>query len=137
MPINAAEVRARKTPIPTPLVVRALGSLGVGGSIGAMASQLTLGAKVAAALACIVLTLAVTFAHPYRKQLAAFAIDRGVSRVPSISMMVPLMLWWLLLMLAPLAQWPAWGAVLTAVVAAGAAWVLYPHADGSRRLAYA
>ena len=39
IPITAAEVRDRVTPIPTPQVVRALGSIGVGGSIGVMVSQ--------------------------------------------------------------------------------------------------
>lgn len=52
-------------------------------------------------------------------------------------MLLPLMLWWLLLMLAPLAGWPAWGAVTCFIVLFGAAWVLFPHVDGSRRLAYA
>ena len=47
------------------------------------------------------------------------------------------MLWWLLLMLAPLAGWPAVGAWVAGVLATAAAWVLYPHVDGSRRLAYA
>lgn len=60
-----------------------------------------------------------------------------MSRVPSISMLAPLMLWWLALMLAPLAHWPAWSAALTGVAAFGLAWVLYPHVDGTRRLAYA
>ena len=38
---------------------------------------------------------------------------------------------------APLAHWPAVGAWVAGVVAAAAAWVLYPHVDGTRRLAYA
>lgn len=102
-----------------------------------MTSQLPMGTKAAAALVCIALTIGITLAHPYRKQLAAFAMARGVSRVPSISMVLPVMLWWLALMLAPLAQWPSWGASLAGLLAAAAAWVLYPHVDGSRRLAYA
>jgi len=52
-------------------------------------------------------------------------------------MLLPVMLWWLALMLAPLAQWPTWGAVLTLIGGFGVAWVLYPHVDGTRRLAYA
>ncbi|WP_269077728.1 hypothetical protein [Corynebacterium ureicelerivorans] len=38
---------------------------------------------------------------------------------------------------APLAHWPAVGAWVAGVVAAAVAWVLHPHVDGSRRLAYA
>ena len=137
IPITAAEVRDRVTPIPTPPVVRALGSIGVGGSIGVMVSQAPLSVKAVVAVLCVVAAVAVTLLHPYRKELRAFAEDKGVARVPSISMVLPLMLWWLLLMLAPLAHWPAVGAWAAGVAAAAAAWVLYPHVDGSRRLAYA
>lgn len=137
IPISAAEVRNRVTPIPTPTVVRALGSLGVGASIGVMTSQAPLGIKAVVAILCAVAAVAVTLLHPYRKQLHAFAEEKGVARVPPIGMVLPLMLWWLLLMLAPLAHWPAVGAWVAGVLAAAAAWVLYPHVDGSRRLAYA
>ena len=131
IPISAAEVRNRVTPIPTPTVVRALGSLGV------MVSQAPLGVKAVVAILCVVAAVAVTLLHPYRKQLRAFADEKNVARVPSIGMVLPLMLWWLLLMLAPLADWPAVGAWVAGVLATAAAWVLYPHVDGTRRLAYA
>ncbi|MBA1836808.1 hypothetical protein GC584_10655 [Corynebacterium sp. zg912] len=137
IPISAAEARSRVTPIPTPTAVRALGSLGVGGSIGVMVSQAPLGIKAVVAILCVVGAVAVTLLHPYRKQLRAFAEEKNVARVPSIGMMLPLMLWWLAFMLAPLAHWPAVGAWVAGVLAAAAAWVLYPHVDGSRRLAYA
>lgn len=137
IPISAAEVRNRVTPIPTPTVVRALGSFGVGGSVGVMVSQAPLGVKAAVAILCVVAAVAVTLLHPYRKQLRAFAEEKNVARVPSIGMVLPLMLWWLLLMLAPLAGWSAVGAWVAGALTAVAAWVLYPHVDGSRRLAYA
>ena len=137
IPISAAEARSRVTPIPTPPVVRALGSLGVGGSVGVMASQVPLRIKVVVAILCVAAAVGVTLLHPYRKQLRAFAEEKNVARVPSIGMMLPLMLWWLAFMLAPLANWPAVGAWVVGVLAAAAAWVLYPHVDGSRRLAYA
>lgn len=133
----AHDVRNHITPIPTPLAVRSAGTACVAGSIAVMVSQLATGPKVLIALGCAALALAVTLLHPYRGQMRAFAKERKVDTVPSISMLVPLMLWWLALMLAPLAHWPAWGAVLTFMLAAGATWVLYPHVDGSRRLAYA
>lgn len=137
IPISAAEARNRVTPIPTPPAVRALGSLGVGGSVGVMVSQIPLGIKAAVAILCVAAAVGVTLLHPYRKQLRAFAEEKNVARVPSIGMMLPLMLWWLAFMLAPLAHWPAVGAWVAGVLAAAAAWVLYPHVDGSRRLAYA
>lgn len=133
----AYDVRTRVTPIPTPLIVRTAGSAGVAGSIAVMVSQLAIGPKVLIALGCVALAVAVTLLHPYRGQMRAFAEEKKVSTVPSISMLAPLMLWWLTLMLAPLAQWPAWGAVLVGVLIAAVTWVLYPHVDGSRRLAYA
>lgn len=135
--VSVADVRNRITPIPTPLSVRLIGSMGVAGSVAAMVSQLATGAKVLITLACVVAALATTLAHPYRKRLREYAEARRVDRRPSISMLLPLMVWWLLLMVAPLAGWPAWGAVTTFVVLLGAAWVLFPHVDGSRRLAYA
>ena len=109
----------------------------MGGSVGVMVSQAPLGIKTGVAVLCVVAAVAVTLLHPYRKQLHAFAEEKNVARVPSIGMVLPLMLWWLLLMLAPLAGWPAVGTWVAGVLAAAAAWVLYPHVDGSRRLAYA
>ena len=137
IPISAAEIQNRKTPIPTPTVVQVIGSLGVAGSVAAMVSQLAVGTKVAIALACVAAAVAVTLAHPYRRQMRAFGVERNVDMGASISMVLPLMVWWLALMLAPLAGWPLWGAEVTFVLVFGAAWVLFPHVDGSRRLAYA
>lgn len=137
IPISANEVRSRVTPIPTPAVVRALGSLAVGGSVGVMVSEAPLGIKAITALVCVVVAIAVTWLHPYRKQIAAFAEEKNVSRVPSISMVVPLMVWWLVLMMGPLVHWSAVAGLLVGILAAVAAWLLYPHVDGTRRLAYA
>lgn len=133
----AYDVRNRVTPIPTPLIVRTAGSAGVAGSIAVIVTQLATGPKVLIALGCAALAITVTMLHPYRGQMRAFAEEKKVSTVPSISMLVPLMLWWLALMLAPLAQWPTWGAVLVFAIVTAVTWVLYPHVDGSRRLAYA
>lgn len=135
--VAAAEARSRVTPIPTPPLVRLVGSLGAAGSVAAMVSRLGTGPKVAVALVCVAAALAVVLAHPYRQRMRAFAREKNVATVPSISMLLPLMAWWLILMLAPLAGWPVWGALLTFAAVFGAAWVLFPHVDGSRRLAYA
>lgn len=135
--LSAADVRNRITPIPTPPLVRLVGSLGVAGSLAAMVSRGAPGPKVAIALACVAAALAITFAHPYRRRMREFAGEKNVDTRPSLSMLLPLMAWWLLLMLAPFAGWPTWGVVATLFLAFGAAWALYPHVDGSRRLAYA
>ncbi|QXB17706.1 hypothetical protein SAMN04488531_1497 [Corynebacterium coyleae] len=137
IPISANEVRNRVTPIPTPAVVRAVGSLAVGGSVGVTVSEAPLGIKAITALVCVVVAIAVTWLHPYRKQIVAFAEEKNVSRVPSISMVVPLMVWWLVLMIGPLVHWSAVAGLLVGILAAVAAWLLYPHVDGTRRLAYA
>ena len=133
----AHDVRNHITPIPTPLAVRSAGTAGVAGSIAVMVSQLATGPKVLIGLGCAALAIAVTLLHPYRGQMSAFAEEKKVDTAPSISMLMPLMLWWLALMLAPLAQWSTWKAVLVFAIVTAAAWVLYPHVDGSRRLAYA
>lgn len=135
--VSAAEVRNRITPIPTPLVVRATGSAVAGVSVAVLVSQAPVGIAVITALTCVVLALVITLAHPYRKAMRAFAVENNVDRRPSLSMLLPLMVWWLLLMLAPLAAWPGWAVALVFAAVSTSAWVLFPHVDGSRRLAYA
>ncbi|QYH20209.1 hypothetical protein JKI95_04585 [Corynebacterium aquatimens] len=135
-----SDIRNRPTPVPTPLAVRLGGSLGAALSVAIMVSQVPLTAKVPIALLAVAFTIALSLAHPYRAEMRNYARRKGVEaefKVPSISMLLPLMGWWLLLMLAPLAHWPVWGVVLTFVGVLAAAWVLFPHVDGSRRLAYA
>ncbi|OHF37090.1 membrane protein [Corynebacterium imitans] len=132
-----ADIRSRVTPIPTPLAVRAAGAAGAAGSVAVMASAAPIAVRAGLALVCIAVALGVTFAHPYRREMREYAARKGASTVASISMLVPLMLWWLLLMLAPLAQWPTWGALVAFVGLFALAWLLFPHVDGSRRLAYA
>ena len=132
-----SDIRSRVTPIPTPLAVRAAGSAGVAGSVAIMASSAPIAVRAVVAIACIAVALGVTLVHPYRRAMREFAAQQQVGTVASISMLVPLMLWWLLLMLAPLLQWPVWGALLVFVGLFALAWLLFPHVDGSRRLAYA
>ena len=66
-----------------------------------------------------------------------FAEDHNVTTLPSIAQLLPLMVLWLAIMLAPLIALPAWGSALVWVLVFGAAFVLFPHVDGSRKLAYA
>lgn len=136
--LSAADLRDRVTPIPTPGLVRGGGSVLVGLSLAVMVSAAPPVLKAVAVPLAVALAVALTLAHPYRARMRAYAEEKNVARVPSISMLVPLMMWWLLLMLAPLAApWPTWVALATFVALAAVAWLLYPHVDGTRRLAYA
>ena len=136
--LAASDMRAHVTPVPTPGIVRVGGSTLVALSLAALVSPAAPVVKVGLAAGSVIAALALTLAHPYRREMGAFAEMRNVARVPSISMLVPLMLWWLLLMLAPVVSpWPAWGVLLVFAGVTAVAWLLYPHVDGSRRLAYA
>ncbi|MDY5785924.1 hypothetical protein [Corynebacterium sp.] len=136
--LSAQDINARTTPIPTPGVVRAGGSVLVGISLAVLVSAASPAVMLGIAVGSATLAVALTLAHPYRREMRRFAEEKNVARVPSISMLVPLMLWWLTAMLAPLAApWPGWAVLIAFVVAAALAWLLYPHVDGSRRLAYA
>lgn len=57
--------------------------------------------------------------------------------LPNISQLIPLMLLWLIVMLAPLFTLPAWGVAVTWLLISGAAFFVFPHVDGTRKLAYA
>ncbi|STC69709.1 hypothetical protein [Corynebacterium pilosum] len=132
------DMRAHQTPIPTPFLVRAVASLLTGASVALMLSGLGLGAKVLLALACVAGAVVLVFAHPYRREMRAYARAKQVDTFPTLGQIVPLMLWWLALMLAPLAApWPAFGVVATGIVVAGLAWLVFPHVDGTRKLAFA
>lgn len=55
--------------------------------------------------------------------------------LPNISQLIPLMLLWLIVMLAPLFALPAWGVAVTWLLISGAAFFVFPHVDGTRKLA--
>ncbi|WP_257159351.1 hypothetical protein [Corynebacterium cystitidis] len=132
------DMRARVTPIPTPCVVRAVGSLLVGVSVAVMLSGVGIATKVGIATTCVLVTVVLAFAHPYRSELRAYARDKKADTFPTVGQIMPLMLWWLILMLAPVvAPWPAFAVVITGIVSAGLAWILFPHVDGARKLAFA
>ncbi len=131
-------MKARKTPIPTPTLVRGVGSILVGLSVAFMLSGMGIGLRVALAGTAAVAAIALTLLHPYRREMKYFALANNVDTFPTIGQMVPLMVWWLLLMISPvLAPWPSWGAALAFLIIGGLAWMLYPHVDGTRKLAYA
>ncbi|MHA2788133.1 hypothetical protein ACXZ66_03150 [Corynebacterium sp. S7] len=132
------DMKSHKTPIPTPTLVRGIGSILIGASVAIMVGPWSIGLRVGLAGTAAVLAIVLTLLHPYRREMKYFALANNVDTFPTIGQIVPLMVWWLLLMLAPvLAPWPLWGVVLVFIAIAGVAWVLYPHVDGTRKLAYA
>ena len=66
-----------------------------------------------------------------------YADKRNVTLVPTIAQLVPLMILWLMVMLAPIVALPAWGAGLVWLVVFGLSFFVFPHVDGTRRLAFA
>ena len=89
------------------------------------------------AVCVVVAAVVIVLRHPYRRELRAYAHAHHVSTTPSVGQLVPLMVWWALLMAAVVFTFPVWGSFLVWLVLFGAASLLLPHIDGSRRLAYA
>ena len=125
------------TPIPTPLWVRLGASLLAGAAVAVGTSRIQFGLALGLSLVFILAACALVLLHPYRQHMREFAEDHNVSPLPSIAQLLPLMVLWLAIMLAPLIALPAWGSALVWVLVFGAAFVLFPHVDGSRKLAYA
>ena len=127
-----ANMRMNHTPIPTPPGVRLGASALAGVSLAFFWSTLglfaALGLGVLAALAAVV----VVFAHPYRRQMKAYA-----ETTPGVAQLIPLMIWWALAMLTPVIHLPWWGAALAGLLAMAVAYWIFPHVDGTRKLAFA
>lgn len=132
------DMKAHKTPIPTPTMIRGIGSILIGISVAIMVGPWAIGVRFGIAVVSVIAAVAITLLHPYRREMKTFAKDRNLDTFPSIAQIVPLMIWWLLLMVAPLlSPWPSWAVGLIFLLIGGLAWLLYPHVDGSRKLAYA
>lgn len=134
-PINT--VRLHTTPIPTPAPVRVGGSILVATAVAALASDLSVGIGVAVAAVCMIAAIVLVFAHPYRRELRAFADKHNVTMMPTVAQLMPLMMLWLLLMFAPLFILPLWATALLWLGMFAAAMLLFPHIDGTRKMAYA
>ena len=130
-------LHAHTTPIPTPLWVRLGASLLAGAAVAVGTSRIHFGLALGLSLVFILAACAVVLLHPYRVRMREFAEDHNVTMVPSIAQLLPLMVLWLAIMVAPLIALPVWGSVLVGVLVGGAAFLLFPHVDGSRKLAYA
>lgn len=104
----------------------------VGVSVAALTSPLPIPIAVGVALLSVIAAVALTLTHPYRTQMKAYA-----ESIPSIAQLVPLMIWWLLLMLAPIITLPWWGVILVFLALFAVAYLVFPHVDGTRKLAFA
>lgn len=131
-----SNMRSHHTPIPTPPIVRIGASVLVGFSVAVLASQTALGAAVVFAVAAAALAILLTLRHPYRARMKAYAEMHGADMFPSVPQIVPVFIWWLLVMLAPIASFPWWGALAVWLIGFGFTYQLFPHVDGSRRLAF-
>ncbi|MDK8762435.1 hypothetical protein QP922_01165 [Corynebacterium sp. MSK218] len=130
-------LHAHTTPIPAPLWVRLGASLLAGAAVAVGTSRIHFGLALGLSLVFILAACTLVFLHPYRQRMREFAEDHNVSLLPSIAQLLPLMVLWLAIMAAPLIALPAWGSALVWALVFGAAFLLFPHVDGSRRLAYA
>ena len=130
-------LHAHTTPIPTPLWVRLGASLLAGAAVAVGTSRIHFGLALGLSLVFILVACTLVFLHPYRQRMREFAEDHNVSLLPSVAQLLPLMVLWLAIMAAPLIALPAWGSALVWALVFGAAFLLFPHVDGSRKLAYA
>ena len=130
-------LHAHTTPIPTPLWVRLGASLLAGAAVAVGTSRIHFGLALGLSLVFILVACTLVFLNPYRQRMREFAEDHNVSLLPSVAQLLPLMVLWLAIMAAPLIALPAWGSALVWALVFGAAFLLFPHVDGSRKLAYA
>lgn len=134
---SIADIRTRTTPVPTPLLVRYGGSILVATALAALVSDLSLPVAAPVALVCTIAAVVLTLCHSYRRRLREFADTHNVTMMPSVQQLLPLMLLWLAIMLAPLFTLPLWGTVLVWVAGFATTVLFYPHVDGTRKMAYA
>ena len=138
MNFNAAygAMREHTTPIPTPPWVRLGSSILIGAAVALLASRAHIFAALVGALVCLVAAFVLVFAHPYRREMRSYADRHDADLIPTIAQLVPLMILWLLIMLAPILGLPAWGSALVWVAVSGISFIAFPHVDGTRRLAF-
>lgn len=127
----------RKTPIPTPTVVRLGTSFFFAVAVAVLTTALGRGVQVAVMVACVAAGTLLIFSHPYRREIRAFLEERNLYYRPKLGQIVPLFLVWLALMLAPLLAPASVGVTLVVFVAVFAwVWLVFPHVDGTRALAF-
>lgn len=130
-------MRAHVTPIPTPPAVRFGTSALMGTAVASLTTSWPHGLQVAAVLVLTGAGILLIFSHPYRREMRAFLEQRNLQYRMRFGQMVPLMIVWLALMLAPLlAPLPIIGSLLVGVGVFAWLWWTFPHVDGTRALAF-
>lgn len=135
--MSFADARSRKTPIPTPEVVRFGSSFLIAAGVAVLTTGLPRGVQVAAMVICIAAGILLIFSHPYRRQIKAFLEERNLYYKPKFTQILPMFMVWLALMLAPvLAPAAIWVTVIVFLAVLGWMLLVFPHIDGTRALAF-
>ncbi|MCZ9309312.1 hypothetical protein ACUY3K_03655 [Corynebacterium uberis] len=130
-------MRAHTTPIPTPEPVRLGGSALIAAGVAALSLDLSHAIQLALMLIFIAAACLLIFSHPYRRDIRAFLDKRNLHYTPRLGQIIPLFLVWLTLMIIPaFAPLPLWGSILVFVGIFGWMWLVFPHVDGTRVLAF-
>ncbi|MDT9408280.1 hypothetical protein [Corynebacterium rouxii] len=125
------------TPIPTPPTVRFVSSALIAAAVVVLTTSLAREIQVIALLISTGAAFLVLFSHPYRKEIRTFLEKRNMHYTPKFAQVVPLFFVWLALMLAPLlAPAPFWITAITFLITFGWMWLIFPHVDGTRALAF-
>lgn len=133
-----SSMRSRVTPIPTPPAVRLGTSLLLGLGVAVLSTGLPRGIQVAVMVISIAAGLLLIFGHPYRREIKEFLEQRNLTNRPQLSRVMPLFFVWLALMMVPMfAPLPIWGTILVWLAVFGWMYLVFPHVDGTRALAYA
>lgn len=133
-----SDIRSRRTPIPTPPVVRVGTSLLIGLGVAVLSTGLARGVQVGVMVVAIAAGLLLMFGHPYRREIKEFLREKNAVVRPRVSQLLPLFLVWLALMIVPVfAPMPVWGTALVWLGVSGWMFWVFPHVDGTRALAYA
>lgn len=133
-----SDMRSRKTPLPTPALVRVGTSLLIGLGVAVLSTGLARGIQVGVMVLAIAAGLLLMFGHPYRREIKEFLAKKNVVIRPQLGQVLPLFFVWLALMVVPIfAPLPVWGTALVWLAVFGWMFWVFPHVDGTRALAYA
>ncbi|WP_411706929.1 hypothetical protein [Corynebacterium sp. LaCa78] len=134
-------MRENPTPIPTPPWVRLGSSILLGATVALLTTRTHFFATLSGAAVCLVAAFVLVFAHPYRREMRSYADRHDADLIPTIAQLVPLMILWLLIMLAPILGLPAWGSALVWVAVSCISFHRLPprgwHAPAGLRLIHA
>lgn len=119
-------MRENPTPIPTPPWVRLGSSILLGATVALLTTRTHFFATLSGAAVCLVAAFVLVFAHPYRREMRSYADRHDADLIPTIAQLVPLMILWLLIMLAPILGLPAWGSALVWVAVSGISFIAFP-----------